>query len=77
MVVDGDALYLYGGHSVAVEADKTEIETVYDDMWRLDLKSYQVYPCSHRKECGSSSHYAHIYIFPSELAEHCHAQCVL
>ena len=44
MVVEGDALYLYGGHSVAIEADKSEIETVYDDMWRLDLKTYQVSP---------------------------------
>lgn len=42
LVVNGDALYLFGGHSVTVEPDGTETETVYDDMWRLDLKSYQV-----------------------------------
>ena len=28
MVVAGDVLYLFGGHSVAVEADRSETETV-------------------------------------------------
>ena len=45
LLVSGDALYLFGGHSVTLEADGTETETVFDDMWRLDLKSYQVRAC--------------------------------
>lgn len=34
-------LYLFGGHSVEI-VDKVEKETVYNDLWQLDLKTYQV-----------------------------------
>ena len=39
MVVHGDEMFLYGGHSVAQQPDGAELETVFDDMWRLDLKT--------------------------------------
>ena len=42
MVVHGDELFLYGGHSVAQQVDGSELETVHDDMWRLDLKTFEV-----------------------------------
>lgn len=35
-------LYLFGGHSVEIAADKSEKETVFNDLWQLDLKTYQV-----------------------------------
>ena len=36
-------MFLYGGHTVAVDpSDKSETETVHDDMWALDLLTYQV-----------------------------------
>ncbi|KAK9845440.1 hypothetical protein WJX81_006475 [Elliptochloris bilobata] len=42
VAVAGDTLFLYGGHSVEVDpADKSETETVHDDMWALDLLTYQ------------------------------------
>ena len=35
-------MFMYGGHSVAVDpSDKSETETVHDDMWALDLLTYQ------------------------------------
>ena len=45
MVVHGEELFLYGGHSVAQQPDGTELETVFDDMWRLDLKSFEARRC--------------------------------
>lgn len=41
MVIHEDTLILYGGHSVEVAKDKTETETVFSDLWALDLKSFQ------------------------------------
>ena len=41
MVVHGDELFLYGGHSIAQQPGGSEVETVYDDMWRLDLKIFE------------------------------------
>ena len=41
MVVHGDEMFLYGGHSVAQQPDGAELETVFDDMWRLDLKTFE------------------------------------
>lgn len=39
----GDIMFLYGGHTVAVDpSDKSETETVHDDMWALDLLTHQV-----------------------------------
>ena len=36
-------MFLYGGHTVAVDpSDKSETETVHDDMWALDLLTHQV-----------------------------------
>jgi hypothetical protein len=34
-------LYLFGGHCVEI-VDKAEKETVFNDLWQLDLKTYQV-----------------------------------
>lgn len=77
MVVEGDALYLYGGHSVAIEADKSEVETVYDDMWRLDLKTYQVRPPSpsrSRRFSSISQWFLALELYPSQ-SEILIAQC--
>lgn len=34
-------LYLFGGHCVEILPDKSEKETVFNDLWQLDLKSWQ------------------------------------
>jgi len=54
MVVHGDELFLYGGHSVAQQPDGSELETVFDDMWRLDLKTFEA-SISPQTSVGSSS----------------------
>ena len=39
----GDTLLLFGGHTVEVDpTDKSEREIVHDDIWALDLATYQV-----------------------------------
>jgi hypothetical protein len=43
LAVHGDALFLYGGHTVVVDkSDRSERDIVHDDLWRLDLGSFQV-----------------------------------
>lgn len=43
MVVHQDSIYLYGGHHTAIDpTDKSETETIFEDLWRLDAKTYQV-----------------------------------
>lgn len=37
-----DTLFLYGGYSVAVREDGGEKATTHDDMWALDLGTYEV-----------------------------------
>jgi hypothetical protein len=34
-------LYLFGGHCVEI-VDKAEKETVFNDLWQLDLQTHQV-----------------------------------
>ncbi len=34
-------LYMFGGHCVEV-VDKQEKETVFNELWQLDLKTFQV-----------------------------------
>lgn len=41
MVAHEDNLILYGGHSVEVAKDRSETESVFSDLWTLDLKSFQ------------------------------------
>ena len=39
----GDRLLLYGGHTVVVDPqDRSEREVVHDDLWALDLSTFQV-----------------------------------
>lgn len=39
----GDTLFLFGGHTLLVDpSDKSETDVVHDDVWALDLDSYQV-----------------------------------
>lgn len=41
--VDGARLFLYGGHTVIVDkADKSELERVHDDLWALNLETFEV-----------------------------------
>ena len=58
MVVHSDDLFLYGGHSVAQQPDGSELETVFDDMWRLDLKTFEV--CASIIYYGPFIHCAHL-----------------
>jgi hypothetical protein len=38
-----DRLFLYGGHTITADkADGSELERVFDDLWSLDLKTFQV-----------------------------------
>mmetsp|Transcript_19719 Transcript_19719/g.59590 ORF Transcript_19719/g.59590 Transcript_19719/m.59590 type:complete len:540 (-) Transcript_19719:140-1759(-) len=41
MVVHDNTLLLYGGHCVEVSKDRTESETVFSDLWSLDLTTFQ------------------------------------
>ena len=41
---EANVLYLFGGHCVEVHG-KEETEIVYNDLWRLDLKSYKASYC--------------------------------
>lgn len=41
-VQEAARLYLFGGHCVEIATDKSEQETVFSDLWQLDLKTYQV-----------------------------------
>ncbi|EIE25653.1 galactose oxidase [Coccomyxa subellipsoidea C-169] len=42
LAVHADRLFLYGGHTVIVDkADKSELERVHDDLWALDLKTFE------------------------------------
>lgn len=42
LMQEATKLYLFGGHCVEVLQDKSEKETVFNDLWQLDLKSWQV-----------------------------------
>ena len=47
LALHGDCLFAFGGHTAWVE-DRQEREKVHDEVWKLDLKTYQVRwaPCS-------------------------------
>ena len=43
LAVHGERMFLYGGHTVIVDCrDKSEREVVHDDLWALDLSTFQV-----------------------------------
>ena len=42
LAVHGSKLFLYGGHTVLVDkSDRSERDVVHDDLWCLDLESFQ------------------------------------
>ena len=41
LALHGDSLFAFGGHTAWVE-DGQEREKVHDEVWKLDLKTYQV-----------------------------------
>lgn len=53
----GDTLLLFGGHTVEIDStDKSEREIVHDDIWALNLATYQVHLALGLKSfCGLGS----------------------
>ena len=48
LALHGDRLYLYSGHTVTVDKeDRSESDTVHDDLWSLDLNTFMVRQPSH------------------------------
>ncbi|KAK9823375.1 hypothetical protein WJX72_002326 [[Myrmecia] bisecta] len=41
LVIQGDMLYLFGGYARTQDEDGTELETVHEDVWALNLLNYQ------------------------------------
>ena len=58
LALHGDRLYLYSGHTVTVDKeDRSESDTVHDDLWSLDLNTFAVCstcPVSHCERCAAS-----------------------
>ena len=49
LAVHGARLFLYGGHTVVADTrDGSERDVVHDDLWRLDLGSFQASQLSSR-----------------------------
>ena len=43
LALHGDKLYLYSGHTVTVDKeDRSETDTVHDDLWCLDINTFVV-----------------------------------
>ena len=57
LALHGDRLYLYSGHTVTVDKeDRSESDTVHDDLWSLDLNTFAVRstcPVSHPAHCAA------------------------
>lgn len=57
LALHGDRLYLYSGHTVTVDKeDRSESDTVHDDLWSIDLNTFAVRstcPVSHPAHCAA------------------------
>ena len=62
LALHGDVLYLYSGHTVTVDKeDRSESDTVHDDLWSLDLNTFVVRstcPVSHPTHFTASCDFA-------------------